>query len=90
MSNNTANTSSIVSKVWAFYNTLRDDGVGSRNNRDRYGDYLEQLTYLLFLKMADEYSRPPHNCKMSIPTKYNWETLTNKSGDELMCITITC
>ena len=44
--NNTTNTSSIVSKVWAFYQTLREDGLG-------YGDYLEQLTYLLFLKMAD-------------------------------------
>ena len=76
MSNNTPNTSSIVSKVWAFCQTLRDDGVG-------YGDYLEQLTYLLFLKMADEYSRPPHNRKMPIPTTYNWETLTNKSGDAL-------
>jgi type I restriction enzyme M protein len=42
-------TASIVSKVWSFCNTLRDDGVG-------YGDYLEQLTYLIFLKMADEYS----------------------------------
>ena len=52
--NNSTNTSSIVSKVWAFCQTLRDDGVG-------YGDYLEQLTYLLFLKMADEYSKPPHN-----------------------------
>ena len=70
------NTSSIVSKVWAFCNTLRDDGVG-------YGDYLEQLTYLLFLKMADEYSKPPHNRKMPIPAAYNWQTLTNKSGDEL-------
>ncbi len=39
----------IVSKVWSFCHTLRDDGVG-------YGDYLEQLTYLIFLKMADEYS----------------------------------
>ena len=76
MSNNSTNTSSIVSKVWAFCNTLRDDGVG-------YGDYLEQLTYLLFLKMADEYSRPPHNRSMPIPEKYNWQTLTNKSGDEL-------
>ena len=56
MNNNTSNTSSIVSKVWAFCNTLRDDGVG-------YGDYLEQLTYLLFLKMADEYSRLPHGVK---------------------------
>ena len=77
MSNNdTPNTSSIVSKVWAFCQTLRDDGVG-------YGDYLEKLTYLLFLKMADEYSRPPHNRTMPIPSKYNWETLTNKSGGEL-------
>lgn len=74
--NNTNNTSSIVSKVWAFCNTLRDDGVG-------YGDYLEQLTYLLFLKMADEYSRPPHNLKMPIPAKYNWDALTNKSDDVL-------
>jgi type I restriction enzyme M protein len=39
-------TASIVSKVWSFCTTLRDDGVG-------YGDYLEQLTYLIFLKMAD-------------------------------------
>ena len=45
-------TAPIVSKVWSFCNTLRDDGVS-------YGDYLEQLTYLIFLKMADEYpSRP--------------------------------
>ncbi|RYZ64544.1 MAG: SAM-dependent DNA methyltransferase, partial [Proteobacteria bacterium] len=55
---------------------LRDDGVG-------YGDYLEQLTYLLFLKMADEYSKPPHNRKMPIPATYAWETLTSKSGTEL-------
>lgn len=69
-------SSGIISKIWSFCNTLRDDGVG-------YGDYLEQLTYLLFLKMADEYSRPPHNKKMPIPHKYNWESLTGKSGDEL-------
>ena len=39
------NTSSLIQKVWNFCHTLRDDGVG-------YGDYLEQLTYLLFLKMT--------------------------------------
>ena len=39
------NTESIVSRVWSFCTTLRDDGVD-------YGDYLEQLTYLIFLKMA--------------------------------------
>ena len=58
-------TNQIVSKVWSFCNTLRDDGVG-------YGDYLEQLTYLLFLKMADEYSKLPYNGKMHIPQEYNW------------------
>ncbi|WMW77305.1 class I SAM-dependent DNA methyltransferase [Flavobacterium sp. 20NA77.7] len=68
--------STIVSKVWAFCQTLRDDGVG-------YGDYLEQLTYLLFLKMAHEYSLPPHNRNLNIPTNLNWESLLNKSGEEL-------
>jgi type I restriction enzyme M protein len=76
MSKENTNASSIVSKVWAFCQTLRDDGVG-------YGDYLEQLTYLLFLKMADEYTKPPHNRKMPIPSEFAWETLTSKSGSEL-------
>jgi type I restriction enzyme M protein len=47
------NTSSITSKVWSFCHHLRDEGVG-------YGNYLEQLTYLLFLKMADEFSKLKH------------------------------
>ncbi len=68
--------SSIVSKVWSFCTTLRDDGVG-------YGDYLEQLTYLIFLKMADEYSKPPYNRKVGIPTEYNWNSLKSKKGAEL-------
>ena len=46
-------TSTIISKVWGMCSPLRDDGVG-------YGDYLEQLTYLIFLKMSDEYSKPPY------------------------------
>src|SRR6185312_16853776 len=66
----------IVSKVWSFCNVLRDDGVG-------YGDYLEQLTYLLFLKMADEYSRPPHNRKIAIPKECTWESLTKRTGADL-------
>lgn len=70
-------SSTIVQKIWNFCNTLRDDGVS-------YGDYLEQLTYLLFLKMADEYSKPPHKrTDINIPTEMNWESLTEKSGDEL-------
>jgi type I restriction enzyme M protein len=69
-------SSAIISKVWSFCNTLRDDGVS-------YGDYLEQLTYLLFLKMADEYSKPPYNRPLPIPPEYSWESLTSKRGAEL-------
>ena len=56
------NSASIVSKVWSFCTTLRDDGVG-------YGDHLEQLTYLIFLKMADEYARPPYRRDVGIPVR---------------------
>src|SRR5215469_6459262 len=70
------NTASIVSKVWSFCHTLRDDGVS-------YGDYLEQLTYLIFLKMADEYSRPPYMRDIGIPAEYNWQSLKSKRGAEL-------
>ncbi|HYX32758.1 MAG TPA: class I SAM-dependent DNA methyltransferase [Oligoflexus sp.] len=70
------NSSAIVNKVWSFCNVLRDDGVG-------YGDYLEQLTYLLFLKMADEYSKPPYNRKIGIPDEFTWETLTSRKGADL-------
>lgn len=45
-------TTTIISKVWGMCGPLRDDGVS-------YGDYLEQLTYLIFLKMSDEYAKPP-------------------------------
>lgn len=69
-------TSTIVSKVWSFCNTLRDDGVS-------YGDYLEQLTYLLFLKMADEYSKPLYGHSIPIPKEYRWDTLTSRKGAEL-------
>ncbi|MCW5914224.1 MAG: SAM-dependent DNA methyltransferase [Chitinophagaceae bacterium] len=76
MTSETNNTSSIISKVWSFATVLRDDGVG-------YGDYLEQLTYLLFLKMADEFSKPPYNRKLPIPKAYNWESLVAKKGADL-------
>ena len=69
-------TASIVSKVWSFCTTLRDDGVG-------YGDYLEQLTYLIFLKMADEYSQPPYSRRVGIPAEYNWTSLKARRGADL-------
>jgi len=71
-----SNESSIVSKVWSFAGVLRDDGVG-------YGDYLEQLTYLLFLKMVDEFAKPPYNRKINVPEGYDWESLKGKRGAEL-------
>ena len=70
------NTAPIVSRVWSFCITLRDDGVG-------YGDYLEQLTYLIFLKMADEYGKPPYNRDVGVPSKYNWQSLKLKRGAKL-------
>ena len=70
------NTAPIVSKVWSFCTTLRDDGVG-------YGDYLEQLTYLIFLKMADEYGRPPYNRDIGIPAGFDWTSLTTRRGADL-------
>ena len=70
------NTAPIVSRVWSFCTTLRDDGVG-------YGDYLEQLTYLIFLKMADEYARPPYGRDVGIPEDYGWTSLTTRRGAEL-------
>src|SRR6266404_9028803 len=78
-------TDSIISKVWGFCTTLRDDGVG-------YGDYLEQLTYLIFLKMADEYSRPPYNRKVAIPAEFSWPTLKDLKGAELEVhyVTVLC
>ncbi len=69
-------TASVVSKVWSFCTTLRDDGVG-------YGDYLEQLTYLIFLKMADEYAQPPYSRDVGIPEGNDWNSLTIRKGAEL-------
>lgn len=66
----------IVQKIWNFCDVLRDDGVS-------YGDYVEQLTYLLFLKMADEQTHPPFKKKSPIPQEYAWPTLMSKSGNML-------
>ena len=72
----TDNPQQIVQRLWNYCNVLRDDGVS-------YGDYVEQLTYLLFLKMADEQTKPPFNAESIIPKKYDWNSLLKKEGDEL-------
>jgi type I restriction enzyme M protein len=46
-----------------------------------YGDYLEQLTYLLFLKMAHEYAQPLYNRNTHIPKSCDWPSLRNKTGE---------
>ena len=48
-----------------------------------YGDYVEQLTYLLFLKMADERTQAPYNQISIVPEQWGWQTLLKKDGDEL-------
>ncbi len=70
------NTATIVQKLWNYCNVLRDDGMS-------YGDYVEQLTYLLFLKMADERTRAPYSQPSPVPEKHGWPSLIKKDGDEL-------
>ncbi len=61
--------SDVVQTLWGFCHTLRHDGID-------YGDYIEQLTYLLFLKMADERG-------IELPKGCDWQTLIKKSGTDL-------
>ena len=62
-------SSALVKRVWSFCNVLRDEGVGA-------SEYLEQITFLLFLKMADELDR-------EMPAQWNWQILKTKTGTDL-------
>src|SRR3954449_6330660 len=66
----------LVQKLWNFCNLLRDDGLS-------YGDYVEQLTYLLFLKMAHERTQPPFNQPSRIPDGFDWQSLLERDAREL-------
>jgi type I restriction enzyme M protein len=66
----------LVQKLWNYCNVLRDDGLS-------YGDYLEQLTYLLFLKMADEQIHAPFNREPIVPRGLDWQSLLDRDGEEL-------
>jgi type I restriction enzyme M protein len=72
----------IVQKLWNYCHILRDDGLS-------YGDYIEQLTYLLFLKMAHERTQPPWHQPSAIPVDNDWPSLLAKDGDALESITDT-
>jgi len=65
----------LVQKLWNYCSILRDDGLS-------YGDYVEQLTFLLFLKMADEQSRL-HSKPSAIPAGFGWNVLVSLDGDDL-------
>jgi type I restriction enzyme M protein len=69
-------TQQIVNKAWNFAHVLRDDGLS-------YMAYTEQITFLLFLKMADEQTRPPYNRKPIVPPELGWQSLLARDGDEL-------
>jgi type I restriction enzyme M protein len=71
-----ANGNGLVQRLWNYCNVLRDDGLS-------YQDYLEQLTFLLFLKMADELTREPWNRDPFIPAELDWQSLKALDGDEL-------
>jgi len=64
----------IVSKAWNFAHVLRDEGLS-------YMAYTEQITFLLFLKMADEQTRPPYNRKPLVPKGYDWPSLDKGQHD---------
>jgi type I restriction enzyme M protein len=71
-----SDSAAIVQKLWNYCNVLRDDGLS-------YQDYLEQLTSLLFLKMADEQTRSPFDRKSIVLAGLDWETLHRLDGDAL-------
>jgi type I restriction enzyme M protein len=66
----------LVDKLWSYCNVLRDDGVGVI-------EYIEQLTYLLFLKMAHERATRRLNPQQIVPSEYSWQKLLDAEGTEL-------
>jgi len=69
-------SNAIVQKLWNYCNILRDDGLS-------YQDYIEQLTFLLFLKMADERQKLFPDRAILIPRALDWNSLERLDGDDL-------
>jgi type I restriction-modification system DNA methylase subunit len=73
----------LVQRLWSYCNVLRDDGLS-------YGDYLEQLTYLLFLKMADEQTKPPFSRTAIVPEGSTGHLSSHGTATSSRCTTATC
>ena len=69
-------TQQIVNKAWSYAHLLRDDGLS-------YLAYTEQITFLLFLKMADEQTKAPYYRDPIVPPEYGWQSLIERDGDDL-------
>lgn len=69
------NEQTLVSKVWNYAHVLRDEGVS-------YGDYVGQISFLLFLKMDEERTQYLGEPSL-IPKRWQWDTLRGKSGESL-------
>lgn len=66
----------LVDKLWSYCHVLRDDGVGVI-------EYTEQLTYLLFLKMAHERATRRLKPQQIVPEEFSWQHLLDAEGAEL-------
>src|SRR5258708_34012710 len=71
-----SDSATIGQKLWNYCNVLRDDGLS-------YQDYIEQLTFLLFLKMADEQTKAPFSRPAIVPGGLDWASLVRLDGDDL-------
>ncbi|MFJ1802595.1 N-6 DNA methylase [Streptomyces sp. NPDC088180] len=74
-----AQTNTLVAKLWNYCNVLRDNGMSTI-------EYVEQLSYLLFLKMVDEIENDAWDSRdlsNIVPTEYNWKSLVSKRGVDL-------
>jgi type I restriction enzyme M protein len=71
-----SNSTQIVQKLWNYCNILRDDGLS-------YGDYVEQLTFLLFSRWRMNIAARRSNRASPIPKDFGWDVLVKLDGDDL-------
>ena len=69
-------TQRIVNKAWSYAHVLRDAGLP-------FHSYTQQITFLLFLKMADERTGPPYNRPSIVPPELGWQSLLERDGQDL-------